>query len=313
MIPKVAHCSGCSPELLAQLREGHKFPEGKTIDSSLAPKGDAIFRPMKDSRPEAEMEDLLELIAGGVLVAAEGEVQLVPYWWKWTGRDRPSQCRLLIDLEAKESKTLGWSDAFYHNLILYNFVAQVDLTHAYYQFALHPSCKLAISTPWGVFKFARLPQGTEAGRDLICRVLDDLVGDSIPFTNNCDDIQVWGMTAQECQANLDAMVKLLSDNGLVVNSKKIVAPVDLLAGDVKLHSESATGRSKERYKAMVSAAKSLVNFRSQSGEDLDEHTIKDVVGFKRRRIVLSAAPPELATFVDEDNYQPKRQRRTISS
>ena len=82
--------------------------------------------------------------------------------------------------------------------------------------------KTAITTPFGLWEFLRMPFGLKNAAQAFQRLMDGILRDA-PFTfAYIDDILVASHSEEEHLEHLQQLFKLLSNNGLVINKSKCV-------------------------------------------------------------------------------------------
>lgn len=101
-----------------------------------------------------------------------------------------------------------------------------DLNSAYYQVKLADKCKhiTGFSTPYGQFRFNRVPFGINCGAGLLSGYLDKILGD-IKFRyviNYLDDLIIYSRTMAEHLDHLNEVMKRLKANNLTVNPTKVM-------------------------------------------------------------------------------------------
>ena len=108
--------------------------------------------------------------------------------------------------------------------------SKIDLMKGYHQIPVADGDigKTAVITPFGLFIFPRTPFGLKnAGQDFQ-RLMDAILGDLPRVYVYIDDILVASETPEQHIADLDAVFKTLSANGLVVQRSKCVLGVSSL-------------------------------------------------------------------------------------
>lgn len=93
---------------------------------------------------------------------------------------------------------------------------KLDLVKAFYQVPVHPEdvCKTAISVPFGLFEFSRMPPGLRNAPQTFQRLMDR-VFHSLPFVK-CfiDDILIASNSMKEHVDHVKQVLTILRDNGL---------------------------------------------------------------------------------------------------
>ncbi len=102
------------------------------------------------------------------------------------------------------------------------FFSKIDLTWGFWNLQLdEASSKLCtFSTPWGVYRYRRLPFGVSPAPEVFHRVLADVLRDIPGVIHYVDDVLVFGVTQKEHDARLRVVLRRLREAGFALSEAK---------------------------------------------------------------------------------------------
>ncbi len=103
----------------------------------------------------------------------------------------------------------------------------LDARSGYWQIKLteESSLLLTFNTPFGRYRFTRMPFGIHSAQDVFQRKVDETYQGLSGVTGIVDDIVVYGRTKEEHDANLRAMLQRTRERGVKLNAEKCVIRV----------------------------------------------------------------------------------------
>ncbi len=103
-----------------------------------------------------------------------------------------------------------------------HFFSKLDLTWGFWNLQLdEASSKLCtFCTPWGVFRYRRLPFGVSPAPEVFHRVLADVLRDIPGVLHYVDDVLIYGATQQEHDARLRQVLARMREAGFVLSETK---------------------------------------------------------------------------------------------
>ena len=102
--------------------------------------------------------------------------------------------------------------------------SKIDLVRGYNQVPMREGHipKTAIITPFGLFEFVRMPFGLKNAAQTFQRMMDGILGD-IPYAFvYLDDVLIASVSPELHEVHLRSVLRLLAENGLVINRAKCV-------------------------------------------------------------------------------------------
>lgn len=113
-------------------------------------------------------------------------------------------------------------DSLLNELAGAKYFTLLDASQAFLQIPLDVnSSKLCtIATPWGRYRYLRLPYGVSCAPEMFQRCINEILESQAGVIAYFDDILVYGTSVEEHNRNLDAVLKRISQSGLTLNFQK---------------------------------------------------------------------------------------------
>ena len=168
-----------------------------------------------------------------------------------------------------ETYPLPRVEELFSNLAGGKYFSKLDMSNAYLQIPLAELSKeyLTINTHRGLYQFNRLPFGVASAPAIFQRSMETLLRDLPGLFVYLDDILITGSTLAEHLANLEGVLKRLSEAGLRLNKEKcafFLEQIEYLGHTIDAQGVHPTG---EKIKAIKNAPqpKNVTELRSFLG------------------------------------------------
>ena len=114
-------------------------------------------------------------------------------------------------------------DAITAKLAGAKYFSVLDATKGYWSICLdqESSFLTTFNTPFGRYRYLRLPLGIRSSNDIFQRKVDEMLEGLLGVTSICDDILVFGRTRAEHDSNLEKVLQKSRDSGLRFNPDNI--------------------------------------------------------------------------------------------
>lgn len=102
------------------------------------------------------------------------------------------------------------------------FFTKLDANSGFWQISLHKDSQKLTTflTPFGRFKFCKLPFGITSAPEFFQRCMNKILGDLPNTAVHMDDILVWGRSKEEHDRNVYKVLNRLRDIGMTLNRDK---------------------------------------------------------------------------------------------
>ncbi|KAG7346017.1 reverse transcriptase RNA-dependent DNA polymerase [Nitzschia inconspicua] len=181
--------------------------------------------PIPHAHREVFKEELERLVKIGVLSRTTASKFLSPTFIvpKKDGRVRwVSDFRKLNSMITRKVYNLPRIQDILKRRSHYRYFTKLDISMQYYTFELDEASKdlCTIATPFGNFRYNRLPMGIKQSPDVAQQIMEDVLRDCPEVEVYIDDIGVFSNTWEEHLASLRKVLKILQDNNFTVNPLK---------------------------------------------------------------------------------------------
>lgn len=170
-----------------------------------------------------ELDEMLQLDVIAPVEEPTDWVSSLAYTQKTNGRWRicldPKDLNKVIKRPHHHIPTL---DEITHKFAGAKFFSKLDAKHGYWSIALDkPSSYLTtFNSPFGRFRFKRLPFGLSISQDVFQQRMDQVLEKCTGTASIADDVAVFGATEEEHDQNLHKLFKVAREHGLVFNRTK---------------------------------------------------------------------------------------------
>ena len=256
---------------------------GPEVHLTVSPDAKPVVRPARtvpESLKDAVKAKLESLKEKGVIEEVDGPTDWVNQMS--VAQKKTGDVRICIDPRPlntalkREHYTLPVLDDILPSLTKATAFSICDLRDGYLHCPLdEDSCQLTtFATPWGRFKWKRLPFGLKVSSEIFQKRLNQALDGLEGVSCVADDIIIWGNDAEEHDRRLHCLLKRCQELGIVLNgdkSKFYVKEVPFLG-----HIVTDTG-----LKVDPSKVAAILEMRPPSNKD-DVHRLRGMVNYLSR-------------------------------
>ena len=103
-----------------------------------------------------------------------------------------------------------------------NFFTKIDASTAYWQIPVDEASSrlLTFSTPFGRFRYTRMPYGISSASDVCQKYISEVISHIDGAINSQDDILIWGHTKDELKTRTIKVFEAILESGMKLNQSK---------------------------------------------------------------------------------------------
>ena len=174
---------------------------------------------------ESTKESLEQMVQDGIIAKVEGPTDWVSSMVvreKTDGKLRicldPSDLNKALKREHYPSRT---TEEVNHKFVNAKFFTKLDAKNGYWNVKLdeESSCLTTFNTPFGRYRFLRLPFGLKVSQDIFQCLMDDAYQNCRGAVNIADDVEVYGRDEKDYDRNLHEAVEKTRKSGIKLNDR----------------------------------------------------------------------------------------------